>query len=122
MSEGVPDWRVSGEIGFEGDLLMKNLKLLGMGVALALATTCEGQAQNTVDWAKTTCDEVMRGTHEETMVTGAWLSGYFHGLQGITTVDVTQLGKNTEAVLNYCSEHPKETVMDAVRAATTISK
>lgn len=71
---------------------------------------------------KTTCDELLRGTHEEAIVTGAWLSGYFHGIQNSTIVDVKQLSKNTELVLNYCSEHPKETIMNAVGAVATLKK
>ncbi len=100
---------------------MKTLKSLGIGAVLVFAMTCDGQAEM-VDMAKMTCKDVLQGTPAEAVVTGAWLSGYFHGLEKSTTVDVTLLSKNTEVVWNYCSDHPDETLMNAVSAVATMKK
>jgi hypothetical protein len=74
------------------------------------------QAQETLDFAKITCDQfngdkLATLSHDILM----WLSGYYHGKHmGNTIVQPQTLKQNEEKVYSYCSRHSDTTVMDAV--------
>jgi hypothetical protein len=76
------------------------------------------QAQETLDFAKITCDQFngdKLATPSRSIV--MWLSGYYHGKHmGNTIVQPQTLNQNQEKVYSYCSRHPDTTVMDAVES------
>jgi acid stress chaperone HdeB len=81
------------------------------------------QAQETLDLAKITCDEVVgeklaTPSHDIVM----WLSGYYHGKHNNTIVLRQTLKQNEEKVYSYCSRHPDTTVMDAVESMLASDK
>ena len=43
-----------------------------------------------------------------------WLSGYYHGKRGDTTLETQALIANAKKVRDYCFRHPQTLVMDAV--------
>lgn len=69
---------------------------------------------DTVDMAKLTCGELKNSYIEEVVVTGAWMSGYFNGKKGNTSLDIKKLSENTKNVIEFCAANPTVTVMDAV--------
>jgi hypothetical protein len=45
-----------------------------------------------------------------------WLSGYFHGKRGDTTIDTQKLIADADAVESYCFKHPEALLMPSVEA------
>ena len=75
------------------------------------------QAQSvTVDVAKITCDQLFK---EELPWTSTyiilWLSGYYHREHNNTIIEPTAINRDENKLNNYCFEHGKTTVMDALK-------
>jgi hypothetical protein len=43
-----------------------------------------------------------------------WLSGYYHGMQNNTSLDVSMLEEHAKTMTDYCYDNPKVYVMDAI--------
>jgi acid stress chaperone HdeB len=76
------------------------------------------QAQETLDFAKITCDQFV----EEKLATPSrdivmWLSGYYHGKHTNTIVLPQTLKQNEYKVYSYCSRHRDTTDMDSMIAS-----
>lgn len=91
-------------------------------IAISLTAIPPARAQVTVDVAKITCDDFARDKIADTMTLAVWLSGYAHGLQNSTVVDVTALRKNRDIVWQYCESHRAMTLMDAAKEVLGASK
>ena len=81
------------------------------------------QAQETVDVAKITCEQVILEqlappTHDVVM----WLNGYYNGKRNNTIIDPDAIKKNEEKVNQYCHGHRDTTVMDAVKIVLGFDK
>ena len=66
------------------------------------ARTFDPQAQTTIDVAKITCEEFVTATTASPDNIAIWLSGYYHGKRGTTTIDVEQLKEQPRKILSYC--------------------
>jgi acid stress chaperone HdeB len=93
---------------------MKNSIILALSVVLLMGQIVH--AQVTLDVAKITCKQ-MRG-YEITNPNNIalWLSGFYHGKTGSTTLQVDEFKGIAEKVNDYCISHPTSTVMQAVES------
>jgi acid stress chaperone HdeB len=86
-----------------------------LGIALTLFAVLPAQAQTTIDAAKITCRQLILLKVASPDIIVTWLSGYYHGKQGNTTIDVEQLKDQPQKLTNYCLyEGRQETLMEAV--------
>jgi len=91
------------------------LKGRSLGIAFLLFPLSTVQAQTTIDAAKITCKQfvLMQVASPENIA--IWLSGYYHGKRGSTSIDVEQLKEQAQNVRNYCIYKDKGgTLMEAV--------
>jgi len=102
-----------------GEKMLTILKLappfaVAIGLIVALESVRPARAQVTVDAAKITCDQYTgyKVTSPENIA--IWLSGYYHGKRGETTVDTQQLADYAKKVRDYCRRNPQTLVMQAV--------
>ena len=74
------------------------------------------QAQETLDLAKVTCQQLM----EEKLLSPSrdvvlFLAGYYNGKRNNTIIEPQTIIKEEERVNSYCYKHGDTTVMDAVK-------
>ena len=62
------------------------------GLNVTLESVRAARAQVTIDVAKITCDQYLGYKVTNPQNIAIWLSGYYHGKRGETTVDTQQLG------------------------------
>ena len=98
------------------------VRLLMAATLLAVLLPATGQAQVTVDVAKITCRQFLLDTVAPTKSVAIWLSGYYHGKHGGTTIDMAALQRETDKLSDYCRLNLDMTVMDAVEGALAVSK
>ena len=92
--------------------MMRTTWLCLLLVQLALSTA---QAQTTIDVTKITCEEFVAATIASPDNIALWLSGYYHGKRGSTTIDVEQLKEQPLKIMSYCLYTSKGgTVMEAI--------
>src|SRR5262249_41937571 len=84
-----------------------------LGLIFALETVPAARAQVTIDVSKITCDQYTGNKVTNRQNIAIWLSGYYHGKRGETTVDTQQLGRYAKQVRDYCLFHPETLVMQA---------
>ena len=85
------------------------------GLMAALLVASIAQAQTTIDVAKITCEQFVLMTVAESEQIAIWLSGYYHGKRGSTTIDVQQFKDYARKVRAYCLYNDKGgTLMEAV--------
>jgi acid stress chaperone HdeB len=105
---------------------MKAWLLLAMVLLVSLLVsplaTPPARAQATLDVAKITCGDFAQDKITDTMTLAVWLSGYAHGLQNSTVVDVTALRKNRDIVWQYCESHRSMSLMDAAKEVLSAGK
>ena len=92
------------------------LRLLLTSILFLFAQMPTMQAQETLDFAKITCDQfVLEQLATPSRDIVMWLSGYYHGKHmGNTIVQPQTLKQNEYKVYSYCLGHRDMTVMDAV--------
>ena len=85
-----------------------------LAIAVGLIFAPAARAQVTIDVTKITCDQYTgyKVTNPENIA--MWLSGYYHGKRGETTVDTQQLAGYAKEVYDYCLRNPQTLVMQAV--------
>ena len=88
---------------------------IAVGLMFALETVPAARAQVTIDVSKITCDQYTGNKVTNRQNIAIWLSGYYHGKRGETTVDTQQLGRYAKQVRDYCLFHPETLVMQALR-------
>ena len=92
------------------------LRLLLTSALFVFAQIAAPQAQDTVDVAKITCDQLFK---EELPWTSTyiilWLSGYYHREHNNTIIEPGALKRDEEKLNQYCYGHGDTTVMDAVK-------
>ena len=94
-------------------------RLVALGAWLALASVPAAQAQMSLDVAKITCRQLLfdRFISTKTKPLALWLSGYYNGKRGNTTIDIGAIEINRDKVEDYCRLNQDTTVMDAVERA-----
>ena len=88
-------------------------------IALAVLTTIVGilavRAQVTVDVAKITCRQYLIGKVATPRSVANWLSGYFHGERGDTTLDYGALGTDMGKLDDFCRKNHDMPLLEAAR-------
>ena len=74
------------------------------------------QAQETVDVAKITCEQVILEqlappTHDVVM----WLNGYYSGKRNNMIINFETIKNDEQKVRLYCYQNPETTVLDAIK-------
>jgi len=85
-------------------------------LVLALCSASATQAQVTIDATKITCDQFVHHKVGEPTVTGAWLSGFYHGKRDSRIIDLQDFKENLSKLEFFCQEEKnfKLPVMQAV--------
>ena len=99
------------------------LRLLLTSALFLFAQIPTVQAQETVDVAKITCEQVLMeklATPSRDIV--LWLTGYYAGKRNNTIIEPQTIKKDEEKVNSYCYQHRETTVMDAVKNALGFDK
>jgi acid stress chaperone HdeB len=91
---------------------MRTLLILS-GLTLALQAIPPARAQVTLDVAKITCDQFTGYKITNPQNIAMWLSGYYNGVRGNTTLDTQALSANVKKLESYCIKNPKTLVMQA---------
>ena len=81
---------------------MKSANAFVMLAALLAAPAA--RAQVTVDIAKITCDQFLGFSVADPRDIAIWLSGYYHGKQGMTLLEPQTLKQNAEKLKTACFE------------------
>jgi len=88
-------------------------------IALAVLITIVGilavRAQVTVDVAKITCRQYLIGKVATPRSVANWLSGYFHGERGDTTLDYGALGTDMGKLDAFCRKNHDMPLLEAAR-------
>jgi acid stress chaperone HdeB len=88
---------------------------IAVGLIFALETVPAARAQVTVDMSKITCNQLVDREVMDPQNISWWLSGYYHGKRGETTVDTVKLANDyAREVRDYCIRNPQTFVMQAV--------
>ena len=98
------------------EVTVKNLRLLLTSALFLFAQIPTVQAQETVDVAKITCEQVLMeklATPSRDIV--LWLTGYYAGKRNNTIIEPQTIKKDEEKVNSYCYQHREATVMDAIK-------
>jgi hypothetical protein len=92
------------------------LRLLLPSLLFLFAQTPTVQAQETLDLAKITCDQ-MQGEKLATPSRDVvlLLTGYYNGKRNNTVIEPQTMKKHEDEVASYCDKHGEKTVMDAVK-------
>src|SRR5262245_2996325 len=93
---------------------MIKLTPVALGLILALAMVPPAGAQVTLDVAKITCDQYLGYKVTNPQNIAIWLSGYYHGKRGDTTLDTQTLVEKAKKVRDYCRRNSQALVMQAV--------
>ena len=91
---------------------MKSRRLLP--AVLMLLVPVVANAQLTLDITKVTCRQFLTGSVVPRKSMILWLSGYYHGKRGATTVDIGSIEPNASKLDDYCGGHQDEMVMKAI--------
>jgi HdeA/HdeB family protein len=89
--------------------------------ALALTISSASRAQVIVDMSAVTCEQMLKGTANSIEV-AIWLSGYYNGLRKNTKLDLNQLKKNADAVVQACAADRSGTVMKTIEKVVATRK
>jgi acid stress chaperone HdeB len=87
--------------------------VLVFNLILTVFVVSAAQAQITVEVSKITCEEFASYKITDPEKIAIWLSGYYHGKQGNTSLDRVQLNKNTKKLEEYCLQNGEILVMQA---------
>jgi acid stress chaperone HdeB len=93
--------------------------MLSRSIVLALLIAFVGNstvsAQVTVDVEKITCRQYLTGKIATPRSVANWLSGYFHGERGDTTLDHGALSSDVGKLDAFCRKHHEMPLLDAAR-------
>jgi hypothetical protein len=85
-----------------------------IGLVLAAMTASAGHAQVTVDVAKITCGQFLAYSIADPKEIALWLSGYYTGKRGGSTLIDTQAMKaNYDQIRSYCLVNQNTPIMQA---------
>ena len=81
------------------------------------------QAQETVDVAKITCQQILKEelaspTHDIVL----WLSGYYNGKRNSTIINLQTINNDEKKVRLYCYKNLDTTVLDAIKNVLGLDK
>lgn len=93
---------------------MKTTTAVVLGLASAFALSSPGRAQVSLDVDKVTCWQFVTYKVTSPQNIAIWMSGYFHGTRGETTLDTQDLLVKTAKMQEYCMKNPDVPLMQAV--------
>src|ERR1700750_1598244 len=93
---------------------MPRIAVVLLGLLFAGAAAAGARAKVTWDIEKITCDKYTSHKITNPQNIAIWLSGYYHGKRGDTTLETETLMRNAKRVRGYCCRNPQTSVMDAV--------
>jgi len=99
------------------------LRLLLASALLMFVQVAMTHAQETVDVAKITCQQILKEelaspTHDIVL----WLSGYYNGKRNSTIINLRTINDDEEKVRLYCYKNPDTTVLDAIKNVLGLDK
>jgi acid stress chaperone HdeB len=94
--------------------LMIKFAPVALGLIFALQSVPAARAQVTLDVAKVTCEQFRSYKITRPENIAIWLSGYYQGKRGDTTLDTQSLIANARKLQTYCGRNPQTPVMQAV--------
>jgi acid stress chaperone HdeB len=99
------------------------LRLLLASALLMFVQIAMTHAQETVDVAKITCQQILKEelaspTHDIVL----WLSGYYNGKRNSTIINLRTINDDEEKVRLYCYKNPDTTVLDAIKNVLGLDK
>jgi acid stress chaperone HdeB len=94
--------------------LMIKFAPVALGLIFALQPVPAARAQVTLDVAKVTCEQFRSYKITRPENIAIWLSGYYQGKRGDTTLDTQSLIANARKLQTYCGRNPQTPVMQAV--------
>jgi len=99
------------------------LRLLLASALLMFVQIAMTHAQETVDVAKITCQQILKEelaspTHDIVL----WLSGYYNGKRNSTIINLQTINNDEEKVRLYCYKNPDTTVLDAIKNVLGLDK
>jgi acid stress chaperone HdeB len=94
--------------------LMIKFAPVALGLIFALQPVPAARAQVTLDVAKITCEQLRTYKITRPENIAIWLSGYYHGKRGDTTLETQSLVANARKLQTYCGRNPQTLVMQAV--------
>jgi len=101
---------------------MIKLTPVAFGLIFALAIVPPARAQVTIDATKITCEQYTSYKITNPQNIAIWLSGYYHGKRGDTTLDTQTLVANAKKVRDYCFRNRQKLVMEAVETVFGTSR
>ena len=101
---------------------LKIAPLAAVGAAVAALIVSAAKAQDIVEVSKITCEEFAAYKIMDPAKIAIWLSGYYNGKQGNTSVDRVQLNESTQKLEEYCLQNPEILVMQAFEKLVGESK
>jgi acid stress chaperone HdeB len=87
---------------------------VAVGLIVALEIVPAARAQVTLDVSKITCEQYTGYKVTNPQNIAIWVSGYYHGKRGNTTLDTQGLVANAKKLRDYCRRNPQTLVMQAV--------
>jgi acid stress chaperone HdeB len=93
---------------------MPRIAVVLLGLMFAVAAAPAARAQVTLDIAKITCDQYTSHKITNPQNIAIWLSGYYHGKHGDTTLETQQLIANAKKLRDYCFRNPQTLLMNAI--------
>lgn len=93
-------------------------------ILVAFLVTSLAHAQVTIEVSKITCKQYLAFSVGDPRDVNIWLSGYYHGKQGITAFEPQQLKGNAEKLRGACllSENSNLPVMQVIEKALAPGK
>jgi acid stress chaperone HdeB len=92
---------------------MTKSALVVLTLMLTAFMVSAAQGQDTVEVSKITCEEFASYKIMDPEKIAIWLSGYYNGKQGNTSIDRVQFNENTKKLEEYCLQNGEIPVMHA---------
>jgi acid stress chaperone HdeB len=92
---------------------MTKSALVVLTLMLTAFMVSAAQGQDTVEVSKITCEEFASYKIMDPQKIAIWLSGYYNGKQGNTSIDRVQFNENTKKLEEYCLQNGEIPVMHA---------
>jgi hypothetical protein len=67
------------------------------------------------DVAKITCDQYLAGRVTDSRTLFVWLSGYYNGTRDDTVIDVSDLQKKAQTIMDDCLSHPDTILLEVTK-------
>jgi acid stress chaperone HdeB len=101
-----------------------SVRLATLAFAFAILAASNAKAQMAVDLAKVTCKQYLFDSliSANAPKVAIWLSGYFNGKRGNTTIDIGAFRKDKDVVEDYCRMNLDLTIIEAATKALKLDK